>query len=102
MTGRYLMKAFPQALELFNEIAADMALSFSVPIEEAVARINQHWNGQEFLDARDLIFHEDAHYWAMIIYFDEVLDWSADANRSSWTIRTGPKPDSGYWTIGET
>ena len=56
MTGRYLMKATPQVKEFFNEIAADMVLSFSISFAEAVARINQQWSGQEFLGEHDLIF----------------------------------------------
>lgn len=80
MTSRYIMKALPQVQEFFNEIAADMALSFSMPLAEAVARINQYWCCQAFLDAHDHNFHEDTHYWAMRIYFSEVPDWLIGLN----------------------
>lgn len=99
MSDRYLMTAIPQIQEFFNEIAADMALSFSISFSEAVARINQHWRGQEFLDKRDLILHEEAHYWAMVIYFEEVPDWSVDADWSQWVVRPRPERDSRSWTI---
>ena len=101
MTGRYLMKARPQVQEFFNEIAADMALSFSIPFAEAVARINQRWRDQTFLHDHDLIFHEYAHYWAMNIYFIEVPDWNPEADRSQWQVRSKPESDSEFWTIAE-
>ncbi len=93
------MEALPQVQEFFNEIAADMALSFSIPFAEAVTRINQKWRGQALPGAHELIFHEDAHYWAMNIYFTEVPDWNPEADRSQWQVRS--KPDSEFWTIAE-
>jgi hypothetical protein len=94
------MAATIEAIDLFNEIAADMVLSFHIGLPEAVARINSHWRGQEFLDEESMLFHEDAHYWAMLIYYKQVSDWRPEADRSNWRIRGKPATDSDCWTIG--
>jgi hypothetical protein len=94
------MPATPEVREFFDEIGADMALTFEISIAEAVARINDHWRGQLFLEESEIIFHEDAHYWAMRIYYGDVPDWSPEADRSHWTVRPKPPSDSECWTIG--
>lgn len=74
--------------------------TFGISIEEAVARINQHWYGQEFLEEDEIVFHEDAHYWAMVIYYEGVPDWNPEADRSHWMVQAKPPSDSECWTIG--
>lgn len=100
MMDRYVMAATPQIKEFFNEIAAEMVLAFGINYAEAVARINYHWREQEFLDECDMVLHEDAHYWAMLIYYSDVPDWNAGADRSQWSIRPKPPASSGCWTLG--
>ena len=95
------MKAAPKIQEFFDRIAGDMMLTLGISHAEAVARINWHWGGYEFPED-DIILHEQAHYWAMRIYYPDVLDWSPDADRSHWGFREKPPADSGCWTLGIT
>lgn len=94
----FLMKTSGETLELLNAIVDEMAGRFSISRAEAVARVNQQWQGTDLSGEDEIILHEDEHYWALWIYFGgNVPDWSPGADRSSWTPRPAPQRDSGLW-----
>ncbi|MBY8885844.1 hypothetical protein K7472_13405 [Streptomyces sp. PTM05] len=88
--------------ELLRETADEMTAMFGISRAEAVARINAQWEGQEFLERSDIVLHEDSYYWSLFIYYDgDVPDWSPEADRSSWSVKSAPLRDSEFWTIAE-
>ncbi|MFY1634134.1 hypothetical protein ACN27F_12770 [Solwaraspora sp. WMMB335] len=94
----YQMDLSVEVRELLDATAAEMVELFGISRAEAVARINEQWHGQDFSGDDEIVLHEDRRYWAMIIYFGEVPDWSDDADRSDWVPRPAPSRQSGHWT----
>lgn len=75
---------------------------FGISRAEAVARINAHWEGQDFLERSDIVLHEDSYYWSLFIYYDgNIPDWRPNADRESWEVKPAPPGDSEFWTIAE-
>lgn len=92
------MPATAAITEFFGDIADEMVNLFNITRAEAIARINAHWDGQEFTGKHgDLIQHEDDHFWAMQIYYLDVPDWDPNADRSAWTPVPRPQ-DPRFWT----
>lgn len=98
---RYLMKTSPETLELLEDTADEMVSQCGISRAEAVARINRHWEGLDLSGPNDLILHEDETYWALAIYYEEVPDWQANADRANWRSRPTPPAGSVYWTEGQ-
>ena len=61
-------EAHGRSLELCERIVDRLVSLFGVPLEEAVGRVNKHWQGRVFEDL-DIICHEDEDFWANNIYF---------------------------------
>jgi hypothetical protein len=97
MSQLFVMPASPDAEEFLLEIAEEMQARFGISFGEAVARINAQWSGQTFLDPDPLIMHEMPEFWAMVIYYVDVLSWEPDADRSNWMVRPKPAMESGLW-----
>ena len=88
--------------ELLRDTVDEMTAMFGISKAEAVARINAQWEGQEFLERSDIVLHEDSYYWSLFIYYGgDVPDWSPEADRSSWIVKSVPPRDSEFWTIAE-
>jgi hypothetical protein len=89
----------PEKVHRYAErIADEMAEQTGISTAEAVARVNEHWDGVEFEAENDLIFHELPYYWALRIYYTDVPDWRPDADRSAFVAHPAPARDSGFWT----
>lgn len=100
MMSDFLMATSGESLELLEAIADEMVSQFSLARAEAVARINDHWRGQDLSSEDEVILHEDEYYWALWIYYGgKVSDWSPGADRSAWVPRAAPSRDSACWTI---
>ena len=96
----FLMATSEETLELLDFIADEMVSLFSLARAEAVARINEQWQGQDLSSDDEVILHEDEYYWALWIYYGgKVSDWSPEADRSAWVPRAAPSKESGCWTI---
>lgn len=65
----FLMATSGESLELLEAIADEMVSQFSLARAEAVARINDHWRGQDLSSENEVILHEDEYYWALWIYY---------------------------------
>ncbi|MYT31701.1 MULTISPECIES: hypothetical protein [unclassified Streptomyces] len=97
---RYLVHTVPETEEYLDDIANDMVTRFRIPLAEAVARINRHWEGKTFDSEDDLIFHEMPEFWADLLYYGaEVPYWDPDADRSKWNPIPAPPADSSAWTL---
>lgn len=98
----YLMPVSRDVQLLLGDVADELVANFGISWAEAIARINAHWRGQDLSSEIDIVLHEDACYWAVVIYFGkDVPDWSPAADRSTWTARPRPSYSSGCWTVGE-
>lgn len=62
--------AFPvvdEMVDYVTEIVCEMARIFKIPVSEALALVNQHWDA--FAIGHDnLLGHEEPEYWARTIY----------------------------------
>lgn len=85
--------------ELLADIRDEMSRMLGLSDAEAVARINELWGAQDLSGEDEIILHEEGYYWALVIYYGNVPDWSPDADRSSWPPRPAPPADSPNWTI---
>ncbi len=83
----------------FREIAVFMVDTFRIDYAEAVARVNEAFEEQEFDPYPDVICHEMPEYWAYGLYYGEVPYWDESADRSEWTVRPAPSRDSPSWTV---
>ena len=100
--SEFLARAPAAVTELLHEAAEEMVRLFNISYAEAVARVNAQWEGQDFLEASDIVLHEDEYYWALFIYFGgNVPDWRRDADRSTWEPKSAPPRDSEFWTLTE-
>jgi hypothetical protein len=101
--ARYPMHPLPAKVEEYlDDIADAMVSRYGIPLAEAVARINEHWEGLAFEeeDDDDLIFHELPEFWAGLIYYGrDAPHWDPDADLSSWQPRPAPPADSPAWTL---
>lgn len=57
------------------EIAKEMVERFDIPHQEAIGRLNDWFKGSDFTNPYNLIYHEDAVYWANHIYYDYDVKW---------------------------
>ena len=100
--SRYQMHVSSETLELLDAIVERMVSVFSISPNEAVARINEQWFGQDLSSEDEVILHEDDYYWALFIYFGgNVPDWAPSADRSAWSRKPPPSLDSGFWPSAE-
>jgi hypothetical protein len=53
-----------------ERVVQRMTEMFGITREEALAKINQFWQGQDFTDSYDLYLHETNEYWARVFYYD--------------------------------
>lgn len=98
----FLMPVSRDVQELLDDIVAEMVTMFGVSRAEAVARINALWQSFDLSGDDEIILHEDAYYWALVIYYGKPLpDWGRDADRSTWTPNPKPDRSSGCWTVEE-
>lgn len=96
----FLARVSNEMREHLHDIAIEMTGLFGITRAEAVARINAAWPDQDFLEASNMLLHEDEHYWALFVYYGgDVPDWRRGADRSSWRPAALPAPDSGCWTV---
>lgn len=94
----FQLVASGEILKLLADIVDEMVVEFAISREEAVARINQQWHGADLSGEDEIILHEDERYWALwIFYGGNIPDWSPAADRSTWTPRPVPPPESGFW-----
>jgi hypothetical protein len=56
-------------------IAHEMCALFGMPLEEAVLRINRHWQGQSIIGEHNLVYHRDENFWANQIYYEDDCSW---------------------------
>ncbi|MCF3180527.1 hypothetical protein IPZ70_11360 [Streptomyces polychromogenes] len=95
----FLMATSPETLDLLRATAQEMSELCGISRAEAVARVNWQWEGLDLSGEDEIIMHEDEYYWALRIYFADVLDWRPTADRSDWTPRPGPPAGSRCWTL---
>ncbi|MFJ8823915.1 hypothetical protein ACIREE_19300 [Streptomyces sp. NPDC102467] len=94
----YTMPTCDATNELLEFIVDRMVAELGLSRAEAVARINRQWHGQDLSGEDDIVLHEDERFWALTIYYEDVPDWSAEADRAWWVPKAPPAPDSVYWT----
>lgn len=58
-----------------EEIVGEMVKLFGISTDEAIARINEAWDGLSIIGPDDLIFHETTGYWAHNIYYGKDSRW---------------------------
>ncbi|AZS85722.1 hypothetical protein ELQ87_16495 [Streptomyces griseoviridis] len=109
MTEEFAVHLDGGMLEYFRDIAHEMVARFGISYAEAVARINERYEGAEISPYPDLMCHESAAFWAFGLYYfpdasgrlpsgdeddDEGLDMS--------TLRVRPAPPGGsrFWPRG--
>lgn len=73
--SKFEFRADAATLPFINLIIATMICRFSIARDEAIGRMNGLWRGQELLGEDDLIFHEDAEFWANTIYYGGNSMW---------------------------
>lgn len=70
--------ATSEAIQVFHEVKTEMMLLFGIEEEEAVGRINRHWQGRQFLSEMELLVlchdHHDE-YWAKTIWYGPQSFW---------------------------
>jgi hypothetical protein len=95
----FIMPTSAEVDELLAGIRDEMVALFGISESEAVARVNQQWQGMDLSSQDEIILHEDEYFWALTVYFgNAVPDWSPDADRSSWTPEPPPPANSPCWT----
>ncbi|MCC9307272.1 hypothetical protein LN042_09180 [Kitasatospora sp. RB6PN24] len=93
------MEADEEMRSFFSEIADEMVTRCGIDRAEAVARLNESWGPLTFEPYPDLVCHESTEYWAYRLYYDDVLSWDEQADRSEWEVRPLPPADSPAWTL---
>ncbi len=81
--GEYPCAGDSAALEFCREIVGSMVRSYGISRAEARARINRQWSEPDdsglsprvWIVGSDLVYHEDADYWAGFIYFGGQGRW---------------------------
>lgn len=76
-----------QAQKFCEKIANEMCRLFNISMNEAVIRINAHWQEQVITGEDDIVYHEDETFWANQIYFDESYSWWLDSPPTPMKIR---------------
>lgn len=100
--SRFQMSHSPDTLQLLDAIVDRMVALFDISQAEAVARINQQWDGQDLSCEGEIILHEDDRYWALFLYFGEdIPDYPQGTKSPRWAAKPAPPTDSGYWTLKE-
>jgi len=81
--GEFPCAGDAEAMAFCWQVADEMAVLFGISLQEAVARVNRHWS-QAGADGRvprvwvvglDLVYHEEADYWAHRIYYGPDSLW---------------------------
>ncbi|MBR8643291.1 hypothetical protein KEF29_37995 [Streptomyces tuirus] len=92
-------------LRYFREIADVMVDRFGISRAEAVARINDAYEGSEIDPYPDLMCHEEPEYWAYGLYFQArngVVPRGEDvADLAQWEKSPAPPKTSHVWTLAE-
>ncbi|WP_283134923.1 hypothetical protein [Rhizohabitans arisaemae] len=99
--SEFVFRVTEETREQLEWIAEELQ-RFGMSRAEAVARINHQWHGSGFAEGADsLLGHELPEYWATLIYYVDVPDWSDGVDRSSWPVLDPPPRGSMYWTLDE-
>lgn len=72
---KFRIVADEHGIEFLTDIAKKMIELFGISEEEAIGRINKHWEGAEFIGEEKAVYHEDDEYWAKTIYFGKDSFW---------------------------
>ncbi|MEU3849732.1 hypothetical protein [Streptomyces sp. NPDC029554] len=104
-TQEFLTELDEGMLRYFREIADVMVERFGISRAEAVARINDAYEGSDIDPYPDLMCHEEPEYWAYGLYFqakDGVVPRGEDgADLAQWEKRPAPPKTSHVWTLDE-
>lgn len=85
-----------ETYELVDEIVDELVTVHGVTRLEAVARANCQWGGLDLSGPDDIVLHEDAYYWAIVILYERPIpDWWEGADRTSWARRPAPETSVG-------
>lgn len=71
----FTFKTDEEAQRFCERIVASMVSLFSIPENEAIGRVNRHWQGQEIFGPTDIVYLEDEVYWAKAIYYENDTYW---------------------------
>lgn len=108
MTEEFLMRLDEGMLAYFRGIVSEMVARFGISPAEAVARVNERYQGADISPWPDLMCHELPEYWAYGLYYfpdgdgrlptgseddDEGIDVAQLA------VRPAPPKDSPFWTL---
>lgn len=79
------VQATDEAREYLSAIAGEMALLFSIPIEEAYGRINREFAARSFTTEIEVLtlLHEEEDVWAKHIYYGRESFWWVDEDGAS-------------------
>ncbi|MFF7791937.1 hypothetical protein [Streptomyces sp. NPDC007991] len=104
-TEEFLAALDEGMLHYFREIADELVTRFGISRAEAVARINEAYEGAEIDPYPDLMCHEEPDYWAFGLYFlpkdGRVPHGESGEDLSLWETRPAPPKSSHVWTISE-
>ncbi|MBQ1026476.1 hypothetical protein [Micromonospora sp. C95] len=81
--GNFPCAGDAEALTFCEEIADAMARRYDISHSEAVARVNRQWSHagvagrvpRVWIVGLDIVYHEDADYWAASIYYGPDSRW---------------------------
>ncbi len=67
----------PAAREYCDRIIEELMRLFGIGRDEAVGRMNRHWEGQSFLTEDDVndLTRESPDFWAQRIYYQSDVKW---------------------------
>lgn len=92
-------------LRYFRDIADVMVDRFGISRAEAVARINDAYEGSEIDPYPDLMCHEEPEYWAYGLYFQArngMVPHGGDAvDLAQYEKKPTPPKTSHVWTLAE-
>ncbi|MEU4250718.1 hypothetical protein AB0F15_25255 [Amycolatopsis sp. NPDC026612] len=81
--GEFLCAGDAEALEFCRGIVEEMVAGLGVTRVEAVARVNRQWSAPHpggrtpriWIVGLAMVYHEDAEFWARVIYYGEDYFW---------------------------
>lgn len=108
MTEEFLMRLDEGMLAYFRGIVSEMVARFGISPAEAVARVNERYQGADISPWPDLMCHELPEYWAYGLYYfpdgdgrlptgDEDDDEGIDVGQLA--VRPALPADSPFWTL---
>ena len=65
----------PKGEHFCKEIADEMVQFFTIPMKEAIGRINREWKNVNLVGDQHVIYHESADFYAKDIYFGHDSKW---------------------------